>query len=108
MVRSLYEALGRPARDVPCGPPGTLETRAVETVDNDVCASMWVSELGQLGPRPTPGTRETLTIETVDNDMVHAFDSALAWLGPPRPGTRITASYETTDEDATLTFAAFG
>jgi hypothetical protein len=68
--RSLYLELGEPA---PAGEPGrTPETRAKETVDNDVESLA----LELLAAEATRGrTNLTATKETIDNDR-----EASAWL----------------------------
>ena len=92
------------------GPPGTTETRQLETVDDDLLGPVSVlgSEPGPPAtPRPTPGTTYTFSIETIDNDLV----GALGMVDPdaprprPNPGTRVTATIETMDEHQSVTLS---
>lgn len=99
-VRSLYEQYGVVAPGQRPG-PGTLETKQIETVDNDVSVAL-AGALDAAHPTPPPpGTRMTATVETVDNDAAIVLDLALAAPAPRRPGTALTATVETSDEDAT-------
>lgn len=47
--------------------PGTLETKPIETIDNDVSAMLGGALDAARTSSPSPGTRVTATIETVDN-----------------------------------------
>ena len=86
MASSLYRIFARPATDE--GPvPGTLETKQIETVDNDHAAI-----LGAVDFEPVPpGTRFTASSETVDNDTATVATTLIEVGGPPPPVTGITA-----------------
>jgi hypothetical protein len=73
---SLYRLLATAPPGAPsaAGPgPGTIETHAIETIDNDRALSL-IAAIGRTcdddrpGGPPQPGTSFTATIETMDND----------------------------------------
>jgi hypothetical protein len=75
---SLYRELAEPICDrVSEGPPETIVTKAIETVDEDGAlaplvnahlVAPWVA-----GTHPPPDTVVTATIETIDNDRAAAL-----------------------------------
>jgi len=72
--QSLYRLLAAAPPGAPgaTGPgPGTIETSALETIDNDRALSLMAAVGGIRDDRPggpPPGTSFTATIETADND----------------------------------------
>jgi len=96
MPRSLYERYATPTRAKAVG-PGTIETKAIETVDNDVSAVVGHG-FGVVGQE---SSRFTAAVETSDEEgglMLQALASSHE--PGPRPGSALTASVETSDEDA--------
>jgi hypothetical protein len=75
---SLYRLLAITPSGLALSPgpgPGTIETSAIETIDNDRAALSLMAALrsgrdeGRPGGPPPPGTSFTATIETMDNDV---------------------------------------
>ena len=107
MTESLYATLASRVDADRLGPPGTEETRVVETVDNDVMGVLPLVDARRGDPRPTPGTMLTFTIETVDNDVMGIL-SCIPMDNSPSPRTRATAPVETVDEDVSHVFVPPG
>jgi hypothetical protein len=115
MAESLYASTATKIVADRMDPPGTVETRQVETVDGDVMGSLTLfATSSDPKPRPSPGTTLTATVETIDNDMIGAwlFLEGAAGVGEATrsgpPGTRRTEAVETVDEDAARLFVLPG
>lgn len=93
-THSLYRLFGVLASDGVPG-PGTIETKQIETIDND--QAMVAMTVGMNVP--PPGTAHTLSTETMDNDVA-PLNIVSSSAGPVQPGTRMTATIETMDADA--------